>query len=402
MNNAIKIPSGWVETSLGEFMEFKNGVNADKSAYGKGVKFVNVMDVFKKSFLEKEDITGSVQITDQQLLKYSVVNGDILFNRTSEIPDEIAFAAVYTGDETVTFGGFVIRGRQTKNFLLPLFAGYCFKNNKIRKEIIRRSQGAVRANIGQRDLNKVSILIPTKEEQEKIVHILSTWDKAIEKIQNLIIAKRRQFEWLQNKLLNDDFRFCHSALLDFANIAKKDKIDSEQGAKLLTVRLHCKGIEANNKNIKITLSARGRSYYVRNTGEFLIGRQSFHMGGFGIVPSDLDGFVASSAITSLDINENELNPEYLFYYFSRKKYYIRIGHIMDGTAQKELSDRQIMRLPVSIPSLDEQNRVANSLNTYKHEITLLEELAGQYRIQKYSLMQKLLTGEWRVKNRKLA
>ena len=118
----INLPTGWTTTTLGTFMDFKNGVNADKDAYDKGIKFVNVMDIFRKNCLSSDDVIGSVEITDKQLDEYSVVRGDILFNRTSETPEEIAFSSVYLGEEKITFGGFVIRGRQTKQLLLPEFA----------------------------------------------------------------------------------------------------------------------------------------------------------------------------------------------------------------------------------------------------------------------------------------
>lgn len=135
------IPDGWKKTSLGSFMVFKNGVNANKEAYGKGIKFVNVMDIFRNNCLDSDDIVGSVEITDKQLEDYSVVHGDILFNRTSETHEEIANSSVYLGENKISFGGFVIRGRQTKQLLLPEYAKYCFKADTIRKEIIRRSQG---------------------------------------------------------------------------------------------------------------------------------------------------------------------------------------------------------------------------------------------------------------------
>ena len=145
--NAVRgealIPEGWQKVALGEFMQFKNGINADKSAYGQGTKFVNVMDIFRNSFLKKDDIAGRVRISDKQSSEYSVIHGDMYYLiRTSETREEIAYSTVYTDKETVTFGGFVIRGRQKKNLLSPAFAGYCFKNETTRKEMIRRSQGA--------------------------------------------------------------------------------------------------------------------------------------------------------------------------------------------------------------------------------------------------------------------
>jgi type I restriction enzyme S subunit len=202
--------------------------------------------------------------------------------------------------------------------------------------------------------------------------------------------------------LDDDFKSYGGHLSDYAGIMKQQKIEEVGDLKPLTVKLHCKGIEANERDVQITLSKKGRPYFQRFSGEFLIGRQNFHNGGFGIVPKQLDGFIASSAITTLEIDPAKLDPKYLFYFFSRKDYYLRIGHIMDGTGQKELSDKQIMKLPVSIPSIDKQKEVVALLDTAQQEITLLKKLVDQYRTQKRGLMQKLLSGEWHIKNKEVA
>ena len=74
---------------------------------------------------------------------------------------------------------------------------------------------------------------------------------------------------------------------------------------------------------------------------------------------------------------------------------------MDGTGQKELSDKQIMKLPVSIPNLKKQREVVAILNTAQQEINLLKKLADQYRTQKRGLMQKLLTGKWYIRNKEV-
>ena len=67
---------------------------------------------------------------------------------------------------------------------------------------------------------------------------------------------------------------------------------------------------------------------------------------------------------------------------------------MDGTGQKELSDRQILQLPLSLPPLSQQNQIAQTLNDGKQEIDLLKQLAEKYRTQKLGLMQRLLTNKW--------
>ncbi len=57
-------------------------------------------------------------------------------------------------------------------------------------------------------------------------------------------------------------------------------------------------------------------------------------------------------------------------------------------------ENQIIYLPADIP---EQKSIAEVLTTSQREIDLLKQLAEKYKTQKRGLMQKMLTGEWRVK-----
>ncbi|WP_419586528.1 hypothetical protein [Thiolapillus sp.] len=48
------------------------------------------------------------------------------------------------------------------------------------------------------------------------------------------------------------------------------------------------------------------------------------------------------------------------------------------------------------PTIDEQQKVASFLDMARDEIKLLKSQVVAYRKQKRGLMQKLLTGQWRV------
>ena len=287
---------------------------------------------------------------------------------------------------------------KVNNSINPNFLNQFIASDFFQRELWRRTiHVAFPKKINLGEIANCKVLLPPVSEQKAIAHTLQTWDTAIEKTEKLIAAKQRQFGWLINSLMNKDFKEYSNYLSDYAGIMKQQKIEEVGELKPLTVKLHCKGVEANEREVKIALSKKGRPYFQRFTGEFLIGRQNFHNGGFGIVPEQISGFIASNAITTLEIDEMKLDPSYLFYFFSRKDYYLRIGHIMDGTGQKELSDKQIMKLPVSIPNLQKQKEVVELLNTVQQEINLLKKLAEKYRTQKRGLMQKLLTGTWRIK-----
>lgn len=392
MSSTTKISVGWMETTLGEFMEFKNGVNADKGAYGQGIKFINVMDVFKKSSLKEGDITGSVQITEKQLSEYSVVNGDILFNRTSETPEEIAFSAVYTGDETITFGGFVIRGRQTKNFLLPEFARYCFKSNRIRKEMIRRSQGKVRANIGQKDLKKIPILIPTTDEQEKIAHILSTWDAAIEKTEHLIVEKKNQFRWVVASLINKANH--HEREVSDFTIEVSTRNRENAIERVLSVTNHSGFILPEDQFERRVASANLSNYKIVNRGEYAYNPSRINVGSIARL-DDWEIGVLSPMYVVFKLDETKINSDYFLHWLSSYEAKQRIKNSAQGSVRETVSFGDLGAIPIPLPSMEKQRKIAGKLNAIKREITLLQQLSEKYLAQKRGLMQKLLTGNGR-------
>jgi type I restriction enzyme S subunit len=62
-----------------------------------------------------------------------------------------------------------------------------------------------------------------------------------------------------------------------------------------------------------------------------------------------------------------------------------------------LSKKNFLRIPIKLPPLEEQKRIAAVLNACAQEIRLLEAELEALKQQKRGLMQKLLTGEKRVK-----
>ncbi|HFI7838022.1 TPA: restriction endonuclease subunit S, partial [Escherichia coli] len=195
------VPKGWEKNSLDSLFEFKNGLNTEKEQYGNGYKFVNVMDVFRNDILTESKIIGRVQVTDKQLEGYQLKYGDVLFNRTSETFDEIAIAAIYLDNAIATFGGFVIRARPKGNQIDPAYSVFLFQSKSYRSQVVKLGQGAIRANIGQKDLARVCILVPPLAEQKKIAQILSTWDKAISVTEKLLTNSQQQKKALMQQLL---------------------------------------------------------------------------------------------------------------------------------------------------------------------------------------------------------
>lgn len=131
----------WEKHGLSEYLDFKNGLNPDSKRFGKGIKFISVMDILNNPVITYDCIRASVQATDAEISSFSVENGDILFQRSSETLEDVGRANVYIDDKVAVFGGFVIRGKKKANYN-PLFFRYLLSSPYARKRIIPMGAGA--------------------------------------------------------------------------------------------------------------------------------------------------------------------------------------------------------------------------------------------------------------------
>ena len=210
----------WRSHFLTDFMSFKNGMNPDAKRFGRGTKFISVMDILNNQFICYDNIRASVEVMDGDIDTYGVNYGDILFQRSSETLEDVGQANVYLDSKPAIFGGFVIRGKSKGNYN-PLFFRYLLASPTARKRIIVKGAGAQHFNIGQDGLSKVSLDIPCMQEQKKIGELLqcidariATQNKIIEKLQSLIkgLAAQLTQSGTPNIRLCDCLE-CHSSTL---------------------------------------------------------------------------------------------------------------------------------------------------------------------------------------------
>jgi type I restriction enzyme S subunit len=192
----------WSSQPLTDFMNFKNGLNPDAKRFGRGTKFISVMDILNNQYICYDNIRASVELQDGDIETYGVDYGDILFQRSSETLEDVGRANVYLDSKPAIFGGFVIRGKSKGNYN-PLFFRYLLASPTARKRIIVKGAGAQHFNIGQDGLSKVSLDIPRLSEQEKIGKLLQCVDARIATQTKIIEDLKKLKSAIAQKLLND-------------------------------------------------------------------------------------------------------------------------------------------------------------------------------------------------------
>ena len=197
----------WKAIMLGDLLTFKNGLNSDKEKYGKGIKFINVLDILNNNFITYDKIIGSVEITEKEFEKNEVSYGDILFQRSSETRAEVGQANVYLDrNKNSVFGGFVIRGK-AKSAYEPLFMNYLLRTPIARKEITDKSGGSTRYNVGQDTLSQVQITSTLIPEQQKIASFLIAVDEKIQQLSRKRELLEQYKKGIMQQLLSGKLRF---------------------------------------------------------------------------------------------------------------------------------------------------------------------------------------------------
>lgn len=192
----------WHKTAIIDLLSFQNGINGTPEQYGKGIKYISVGDILNNDYITYDKIVGSIDISQETLKNYSVTYGDILFQRSSEIKEDIGRTNVYLDkDNKATFGGFVIRGKKIGDYN-PAFFNVLLKSPSSRKSIVRLGAGAQHYNIGQENIKTLSFYFPDEEEQAKIANLFSKIDKRIQTQIKIIDRLQSQIKYIKGQILN--------------------------------------------------------------------------------------------------------------------------------------------------------------------------------------------------------
>lgn len=270
-----------------------------------------------------------------------------------------------------------------------LFQYFLFNYDNIRN----LSNDGGQKNLSAEIIKKIPLDLPPLEEQKKIAATLSVWDSAIEKMEKLIEAKENAKQFFFYKLVTENSCLWEiKKLSDFLTPGNKTPVLNTSLYKKMIVKLHKKGLEFNTQTREM---ADTRPFYIRNEGELIIGKQNYFNGSIAMVDKEHDQCICSNAIMSFSIKD--IHPLYLYEYISDEEYLKKHSMLANGTGQKELSEKDFLNFEIRVPKRKQQDEIACVLNNCSLEIFLLHAQLENYKKQKQGLMQKLLTGQWRVK-----
>lgn len=356
--------------------------------FGSSVKKESYVDSGFKVYGQQEVLSGNLgaknyyinqEIFDRHK-NCSVQAGDILITMMGTVGKVLVIPSEH---EPGIINPRLMRVSLDSTKVNPEFVKSFLEMPKLQKLLERRSHGGTMPGLNAEAIASIKVPVPDLKYQNYAVQVFALWDTAIEKTEALIVTKERQFRWLLNSLMcipATDWDSC--TLKEISKIRKgqqlnRDTFEDSGKYPVWNGGISPSGFTTNYNTLAntITISEGGSCGFVNYCNE------NFWLGGH---------------CYALEKINPQISSEFLFFFLKTHEH--RIMSLKVGSGLPNIQKRDIERFAIHYPRYTEQKRIAEILNTARHEIDQLKSLAKQYGMQKRGLMQKLLTGKWRIDN----
>ncbi len=283
------------------------------------------------------------------------------------------------------------------------YSYYFLKNQEDRlKSKVRRASVP---RLSRKVVEDLEIPLPPISIQAEIVRILDTFtslEAELEKeLDTELDCRKRQYEYYRDKLLS------------FDNVGGQEvewKKMSEVCLK--TSKINWKLVEGEYKYIDLSSvdrdnhkisdctiinkeNAPSRAQQVVKTGDILFGTTRPTLMRFCYIPKEYDGEVCSTGYCVIRVNNEIINAHFAYHFLFTQKFIDYVEGHQKGASYPAISNKDVMSFELPIPSLQEQERIANILDRFESLTTSLQsglpaEIAA--RRQQYAhYRDKLLT-----------
>ncbi|WP_314236542.1 restriction endonuclease subunit S, partial [Capnocytophaga sputigena] len=326
--------------------------------------------------------------------------GDVLISAAGTIGRLV----VFDGTPSYFQDSNIIWIENDENIALNKYLYHLYSNVKW-----KTTEGGIVSRLYNADVESLELPIPPLEEQEKIAEILLSCDKAIHLTTQIITQLKQRNQGLAQQLLTGEKR-----VKGFENSVWKEVRLGEIGSTY-------NGLTSKSKED----FGEGKPYipYLNIFSNHIVDSAAFELVKIGVddkqnkviygdilftISSETPDEVGMSSVMLGNIDELYLNsfcfgfrlysfdnllPQYACYLFRNKDFREEIVRLAQGSTRFNLSKSEFLKTRVFLPTLTEQNAIAQILDTAHQELKLYEQKLQLLQAQKKTLMQKLLTGE---------
>ena len=360
----------WKQTTLGEIAEVNPTTTKSLPLRFQYIDLESVEKgrIVKNNVLTREDAPSRAQ----RILN----NGDVIFQMVRPYQQNNLYLNLKGNIPVVASTGYA----QLRGFQSSLFLYYAVHTPNFLGEVLNRCTGSNYPAINSADLSTISLSLPSLAEQKKIAGFLSLIDERIESCSETIKERKREKAALLNQLFGQKLRFPQFSD-EWQQTTLGEVLDYEQPTNYIV-----RNTEYSSNVSLIPVLTANKSFILGYTYE-----QDAYNKGKCII---LDDFtldikfvnfpfkVKSSAIKILVAKDG---TNILFIY--NCLLFLRLSEQEKDHKRHYISE--IQPLIVALPSLSEQNKIADFLSLIDERIEVEEELLKQYEMQKKYLLRQM-------------
>lgn len=415
------LPHDWELKALGDVAEFWNGKAHEKAIADDGDYIV-----INSKFVSSD---GNVAKYCNELIS-PLKKKDIAIVM-SDIPNGKAIAKCFSVDENNQYSLNQRIGGVRSVKVLADFLFYILNRNPY---FLKFDDGVQQTNLRKGDILNCPVQLPLPEEQIAVTGILNTVVKKLQLLDEKIEYTYKLRKGLIQKFFsegigkkNKDGNWLPHEEFSLTSMGMKPKcwklkkledISSfiTKGATPTTY-----GFDWCNKETGIPFlrsECVGDSgfkpsglRYISNEAHEAMSRSKIYSGDILISITGNIGRVVRLPLKIPEANINqhiakvavntEYNSDFVMFALQSSEYRKLYDRIFTGQAYPQLSLKQVRENPIFLPSRDEQDKIAEILLAVDQKISSLVLLRGETQKLKNGLMQKLLTGKWRVNLNKI-
>ena len=371
---------------------------------GIGFPFVNLQNIFGNNVIDVSNL-GKAMASDSQLKDYNLLNGDVLFVRSSVKLEGVGEAALVpqTLDNT-TYSGFIIRFRDEYG-LDNNFKRFVFGIESVRNQIMSQATNSANKNISQSVLENLELAIPSKSEQQKIGAYFSNLDHLItlhqRKYDKLVMSKKSMLEKMfpKNGQTKPEIRFSgfiddweQRKLGDVAEFSKGSGYSKgdlvEYGTPIILYGRLYTNYETRISDVDTFVEAKVGSVYSKG-GEVIVpasGETAEDIARAATV--DKSGILLGGDLNIVMPNK-DINSSFLAISISSGNPQRELAKKAQGKSVVHIHNEEIKNLVLPFPIKDEQNKIASYFCQLDNLITLHQRELEKLKKIKLSMLEKM-------------
>ncbi|MFN8280590.1 MAG: restriction endonuclease subunit S [Saprospiraceae bacterium] len=383
----------WLDIEFPEAIDFQEGPGIlAKDFRNHGVPLIRLAGMD-----DGVSLLNGCNFLDEELVSrkyehFKLKKGDIILStsatlgKTSFVDDEAVGAIVYTG---------LVRMRPKDGKVYAPFIKYLLQSPRFTEQIESMGVGSVMKHFGPTHLKRISVTLPSIDEQKNISNLFPALETAMEHVD----VQEKNLLQLKNKLLSDLFsdkkEFGNQITAKDFETVRFDKIAINISERVepkkteLTTYVGLEHLDADNLVIERTgtpddvIGTKLKIY----KGDIIFGKRRAYLRKVAV--SHFDG-IASAHSMILRANEKHIEKDFLPYFMQSDAFMNRAVQISEGSLSPTIKVKTLAQQEFTLPKKEKQKELVALFKQFDETRQQLKQQKATLKLLKQKLLNEIL------------